>query len=120
MQSSNGQGTAFLVADLGGGGRAELLWAPIDANQPRTLAPYLAMTGAMDRYPGIQGSSMRTAGGSSYIDGARTTAKDLLSARVTETRHFAFLVLLVQPASVGHAGESAEWSRVIGSLSITP
>jgi hypothetical protein len=120
VQSSNGQGTAFLVADLGGGARAELLWAPITANQPRTLAPYLAMTGAMDRYPGIQGSPMRTSGGTSFIDGSRTTAKDLLSARVTETAHFAFLVLLVEPASVGRTGEAAVWSRILGSLSITP
>jgi hypothetical protein len=120
VQSSNGQGTAFLVADLGNGGRAELLWAPINANQPRTLAPYLAMTGAMDRYPGIQGGPLRSSGVTSYIDGTRTTAKDLLSARVTETAHFAFLVLLVQPASLGHAAESAEWSRILGSLAITP
>ena len=111
----NGQGTAFLVADLGGGARAELLWAPIDVGQPRTLAPFLAMTGAMERYPGIQGSPMRTMGGTSVIDGTRTTAQDRLATRVTETAHFAFLVLLVDPASVGpaaHVGDVVADRRV--------
>jgi hypothetical protein len=120
LQSTNGEGTAFLVGDLGGGARAELLWAPITTGQPRTLAPYLAMSGAMDRYPGIQGSPMRTSGGTSIIDGTRTTSADRLSARVTETAHFAFLVLLVEPASMGKAAEAAMWSRILGSLSVTP
>ena len=120
VQTTNGQGTAFLVADLGGGARAELLWAPIGVGQPRTLAPFLAMTGAMERYPGIQGSPMRTMGGTSVIDGTRTTVQDRLATRVTETAHFAFLVLLVEPASVGPAAHSATWSRIVGSLSVTP
>jgi hypothetical protein len=120
VQSSNGQGTAFLVADLGDGAHAELLWAPIAVGQPRTLAPFLAMTGAMQRYPGIQGSPMRTVGGTAVIDGTRTTAQDRLVTRVTETAHFAFLVLLVEPTSVSPAAQSAAWSRILGSLSVTP
>jgi hypothetical protein len=120
VQSSNGQGTAFLVADLGGGARSELLWAPIGVGQPRTLAPFLAMTGAMERYPGIHGSPMRTVGGTSVIDGTRTTAENRLATRVTETAHFAFLVLLVEPTSVSPAAQSAAWSRILGSLSVTP
>jgi hypothetical protein len=120
VQSSNGQGTAFLVADLGGGARAELLWAPINVGQPRTLAPFLAMTGAMERYPGIQGSPMRTVGGTSVIDGTRITPQNRLATRVTETAHFAFLVLLVEPTSISPAAHSATWSRILGSLSVTP
>ncbi len=120
VQSTNGQGTAFLVADLGGGARAELLWAPTPSRAARTLAPFLAMTGAMERYPGIQGSPMRTLGGTSVIDGTRTTAQDRLATRVTETAHFAFLVLLVDPASVAPAAHAATWWRIVGSLSVTP
>jgi hypothetical protein len=119
VQTSNGQGTAFLVADLGGGSRAEMLWAPIVAGHPRTLAPFLAMTGAMERYPGIVGSPMRIVDGNALIDGTRTTSKDRLNARVTATEHFAFIVLLVVPASADPGAEAATWNRILSSLTVT-
>jgi hypothetical protein len=118
VRSSNGEGTVSLVADLPGGGHADLLWAPLTSGLPRTLAPFLAMTGAMDRYPGIQGSAMRVVDGKAIIDGTRTTSSDQLRARVTATEHFAFIVVLVEPRSVDDATFASTWSRVRDSLSV--